>query len=181
MTSVDSRVGAGGAVAETKGMHAAVDDLYRDHGQAALRLAYLMTGDRARAEDLVQDAFVRMLARLRHIRETDSLRAYLTRAVVNLAKNEYRREGRLRAFLASGRGSDPMSTSLPDVEGRDELHAQLLALPWRQRAALVLRYCEDHSEADVADALGTSAKAVRSLVGRGLETIRNMNGETSHE
>ncbi|HYO62014.1 MAG TPA: sigma-70 family RNA polymerase sigma factor, partial [Actinomycetota bacterium] len=76
---------------EARGMNAAVDDLYRDHGQAALRLAYLLTGDRARAEDLVQDAFVRLLARLRHVRETEALRAYLTRTLVNLAKNEYRR------------------------------------------------------------------------------------------
>jgi RNA polymerase sigma factor (sigma-70 family) len=69
---------------------------------------------------------------------------------------------------------------LPDLEGRDEVHAQLLKLPARQRAALVLRYCDDLSEADVADALGTSPKAVRSLVGRGLETLRNMNGD-AHE
>lgn len=162
-------------------MNAAVDDLYRDHGQAALRLAYLLTGDRARAEDLVQDAFVRLLARLRHVRETEALRAYLTRTLVNLAKNEYRREGRLRTFVSSGRGAAPASTALPDLEGRDEIHAQLLALPWRQRAALVLRYCEDQGEADVADALGTSPKAVRSLVGRGLETIRSMNGENRDE
>lgn len=162
---------------QTRGLHSAVDDLYRDHGGAAIRLAYLMTGDRARAEDLVQDAFVRMLARLRHIRETDTLRAYLNRTIVNLAKNEYRREGRLRAFLTSSRAAGPGTTALPEIEVRDEVHSQLLRLPWRQRAALVLRYCEDQSEAEVADALGTSPKAVRSLVGRGLETMRNMNGE----
>lgn len=161
--------------------YAAVDDLYRDHGQAAMRVAYLLTGDRARAEDLVQDAFVRILARVRQVREPHLLRAYLNRTLVNLAKNSYRSEGRLRAFLASGRGAQPASSSLPDVEGRDELHAHLLRLPYRQRAALVLRYCEDRSEAEVAEALGTSSKAVRSLVGRGLETIRNMNGEKSHE
>ena len=159
------------------GMYAAVDGLYRDHGASAFRLAYLLTGDTARAEDLVQDAFVRMLGRLRHIRDPELLRAYLTQSLVNLAKNEYRRRGRLRAFVTSGRGLDPASTALPDVEVRDELHRALLRLPWRQRAALVLRYCEDRSEADVADALGTTAKAVRSLVGRGPETIRSTDGE----
>lgn len=162
-------------------MQAAVDDLYRDHGQAAMGLAYLLTGDRARAEDVVQDAFVRLLGRLRHVRETEALRAYLTRTVVNLSKNEYRREGRLRAFLDSGRGASPASTSLPDIERRDEVHGHLLKLPWRQRAALVLRYCEDRSEVEVADALGTSPKAVRSLVGRGLETIRALSAEARHE
>lgn len=162
-------------------MYAAVDELYRDHGTAAFRVAYLMTGDRARAEDLVQDAFVRILARLRHVRETEALRSYLTRTIVNLAKNEYRREGRLRSFVATGRGAAPLTTGLPDVEAREELHDQLLALPWRQRAALVLRYCEDQPEAEVAESLGTSAKAVRSLVGRGLETIRTMNEEKRDE
>lgn len=162
---------------ETGRLHAAVAALYRDHGGAAFRLAYLLTGSRAQAEDLVQDAFVRILARMQHGREPEILRGYLTRTIVNLAKNEYRRQGRLRSFLSSGRGAAPASTGLPDVEGRDELHEQLLSLPLRQRAALVLRYCEDRSEADVAEALGTSEKAVRSLVGRGLETIRARNGE----
>lgn len=164
---------------ETRGRHAAVDDLYRDHGDAAYRLAYLLTGDLARAEDLVQEAFVRILGRVRQIREPELLRAYLTRTIVNLAKNEYRREGRLRAFLSSGRGVPSATTTLPDLEVRDEVHARLLQLPARQRAALVLRYCEDLSEAAVAEALGTSPKAVRSLVGRGLETIRSTNGEHS--
>ena len=169
---------AGGAAVETRGMLTAVDDLYRDHGLAAMRLAYLLTGNRARAEDLVQDAFVRMLGRLRQIRDPDLLRAYLTRTIVNLAKNAYRSEGRLRAFVTSGRGAPPAAASLPDIEARDELLGHLMRLPYRQRAALVLRYCEDQSEADVAEALGTTNKAVRSLVGRGLETIRTMNGET---
>ncbi len=168
---------AGGAAVETGRLHASVGTLYRDHGGAAFRLAYLLTGSRAQAEDLVQDAFVRILARMRHGREPEMLRGYLTRTIVNLAKNEYRRQGRLRSFLSSGRGSAPVTAELPDVEARDELHELLLSLPLRQRAALVLRYCEDRSEADVAEALGTSEKAVRSLVGRGLETIRARNGE----
>ena len=159
--------------------HAAVDDLYRKHGLAALRLAYLLTGDRTRAEDLVQEAFVRILARVRRVRDPNLLRAYLTRTLVNLAKNSYRSQGRLRAFLASGRGLPPESSSLPELEVRDELLRNLMKLPYRQRAALVLRYCEDRSEAEVAEALGTSSKAVRSLVGRGLDTIRTMNGVKS--
>lgn len=168
---------AGGVAVESGRLHAAVGSLYRDHGGAAFRFAYLLTGSPAQAEDLVQDAFVRVLARMRHGSEPEALHAYLTRTIVNLAKNEYRRQGRLRSFLSSGRGAAPATTALPDVEARDELLEQLLSLPLRQRAALVLRYCEDRSEADVAEALGTSPKAVRSLVGRGLETIRARNGE----
>ena len=94
---------AEGVAVEAGGTSAMVDTLYRDHGDAAFRLGYLLTGDRARAEDLVQDAFVRVLARVGHIREPGLLRAYLTRTIVNLAKNEYRRTGREHFGICGGR------------------------------------------------------------------------------
>lgn len=150
-----------------------IDELYRDHGPAALRLAFLLVGDRAQAEDLVHEGFVRLLGRLRQIREPEALRAYLNQSIVNLAKNDRRHEGVRRRFLASQANPESVSTSMPDLAGRDEVHRRLLDLPYRQRAALVLRYCEDLPETDVAEALGTSPKAVRSLVGRGLATLRN--------
>lgn len=153
-----------------------VDELYRDHGGAALRLAYLLTGDRSRAEDVVHEGFVRVLGRLRSIKDPQALRGYLNRTVVNLAKNQHRSDGTRRAFLK--RSQDP-STAVdwqPDVEERDEVHRRLLGLPYRQRAALVLRYCEDLTEQEVAEIMDTSAKAVRSLVGRGLATLRNGSG-----
>lgn len=150
-----------------------VDDLYRSHGSEAERIAYLLTGDRSRAEDVVHEAFVRVLGRLRSIRDPLALRGYLNRTVVNLAKNQHRSDGTRRAFLA--RPPDPTASVVrqPDLEGRDEVHRRLLRLPYRQRAALVLRYCEDLPEQEVAEIMDTSAKAVRSLVGRGLSTLRN--------
>jgi RNA polymerase sigma-70 factor (sigma-E family) len=151
----------------------AVDALYRNHGERSVRLAYLLTGDLAAAEDVVHEAFVRLLGRLRAIRDPEALAAYLKRTIVNLAKNHHRRQGVARGFLASKRDSADVTTSLPDVESRDEMRTELLGLPLRQRAALVLRYCEDLSEEQVASLLGTSPKAVRSLVGRGLTTLRN--------
>jgi RNA polymerase sigma factor (sigma-70 family) len=151
----------------------AVDALYRDHAAGALRLAYLIVGDRARAEDLVHEAFVRLLGRLRTIRDPQALRGYLNRSVVNLAKNHHRAESTRRRFLATQSGRPDVVTTLPDVGERYEMHRLLLALPYRQRVAIVLRYCEDLPEAVVADFLGVSAKAVRSLVGRGLATLRN--------
>lgn len=157
-----------------------VDELYRDHGAEATRLAYLLIGDRSRAEDVVHDGFVKLLGRLRQIRDPLALRAYLKRTVVNLAKNQHRADGTRRAFLA--RSEDPTAAVAwqPDVAGRDEVHEALLALPYRQRAALVLRYCEDLPEQEVAEMLNTSAKAVRSLVGRGLGTLRQRNGSVEH-
>jgi RNA polymerase sigma factor (sigma-70 family) len=154
-----------------------VESLYRDHGGNALRLAYLLTGDRARAEDLVHDGFVKVLGRVRAVRDPQKLGSYLNRTIVNLAKNSYRAASVHRRSLASIVAEASLGTStMPDLAARDELHYFLLKLPYRQRAALVLRYCEDMPEAEVAHALGTSPKAVRSLVGRGLATLRDSNG-----
>ena len=71
----------------------------------AVRLAYLLTGDRAVAEDITQDAFVRVSGRLAHLREGAAFDAYLRRAVVNLAKNHFRRRAVERAYLERTRGA----------------------------------------------------------------------------
>src|SRR5215207_6992622 len=66
-------------------------DLYARHADEALRLSYLLTGDGALAEALVQDAFVRVAGRLLHLRDPGGFHAYLRKTVVNLAKSHYRR------------------------------------------------------------------------------------------
>ena len=144
------------------------EELYVAHGAEALRVAYLLTGDRALAEDLAQDAFVRVLGRFGDLRR-GAFRSYLLKTVVNLAKSHFRRRKTERAYLASNR---PLGDQVAIAGVDDELRARLLALPERQRAAVVLRYCEDLSEQDTAGLLGTSPKAVRSLVGRALTTLR---------
>src|SRR5688572_7501806 len=78
-------------------------DLYERNAPAAVRLAYLLTGDRSVAEDIAQDAFVRVSGRLAHLREGGAFDAYLRRAVVNLAKNHFRRRAVERAYLERAR------------------------------------------------------------------------------
>ena len=155
-------------------------ELYRDHAEAALRLAYLLTGDRGLAEDLVQEAFVRVAGRFVHLRDPDAFGAYVRRAVVNLANSHFRRKRVERAYLAratsdavvrSGAGSDG-----PSVEDRDQLWHALGRLPQRQRAAIVLRYYEDLSEAQIAELLQCRPGTVKSLVSRGLEAMRSEIG-----
>ena len=75
-----------------------VEDLYAAHGAEALRLAYLMTGDRALAEDLAQEAFVRLLKGFHNLRNPDAFRAYLLRTVMNLTKSHFRKSKREREF-----------------------------------------------------------------------------------
>ena len=139
-----------------------------------MRLAYLLTGNRQQAEDLVQEAFIRCVGRFRHLRLPDAFEAYLRRAIVNLHTSGLRRRRLERAWLAKeGALVVRRTTSMPDVDAREDLWRRLLALPARQRAVLVLRYYEDLSERDTADVLGCTVAAVKSLASRGTSTLRN--------
>ena len=163
------RIETAPAVTEANGLA----DLYERHAPAAGRLAYLLTGDRALAEDLVQEAFVRVVGRFRHLRVPDAFEAYLRRTIVNLHTSYLRRRRLERAYLEREHAAArPGPTVMPDVGVREELWRALLALPARQRVAVVLRYYEDLSERETADALRCSVAAVKSLSARAMETLR---------
>ena len=145
-------------------------ELYRRYAPDAARLAYLLTGDRALAEDLAQDAFVRMYSRFRDLRNPDAFPWYLRRTVINLTRSHFRREKVARAYVR-GESNAP-ARSEPELGTREEMWQALLELPERQRAAIVLRYYEDLSEKETADVLGCPVGTVKSLVSRGLERLR---------
>ena len=146
-----------------------IADLYRAHMPAATRLAYLLTGDRTAAEDVAQDAFLRAASRLGALRDDAAFPAYLHRAVVNAARNRGRRLALERRHAMPAREE---SAALPDLATRDGLWHALQRLPHRQRAALVLRFYLDLSEAEVADRLGCRPGTVKSAVSRGLAALR---------
>jgi RNA polymerase sigma-70 factor (sigma-E family) len=147
--------------------------LYERHSPRAFRLAYLLTGDRDAAEDLVQDAFVKLIGRFADLRRSESFEAYLTRTVVNLSYGMFRRRRVERTYLDRERTArTPMEDKLPNIEERDRLLTQLQAIAPRQRAALVLRYYEDLSEEQAANVLGCSLRTVKSLVTRGMQAMR---------
>jgi RNA polymerase sigma-70 factor (sigma-E family) len=147
-------------------------ELYIRHAAEAIRLAYMLTGDRQLAEDLVQDAFVKLAGRLVHLRDTGAFDAYLRRTVVNLANSYFRRKRLERAYLRRSAAEPPRSEDAPDTDLRDELWKGLQRLPARQRVAIVLRIYEDLSELSVAEILGCRPGTVRSLVSRGLAELR---------
>jgi RNA polymerase sigma-70 factor (sigma-E family) len=149
-------------------------ELYRRHAGDATRLAYLLTGDRALAEDLVQEAFVRLYGRFRDLRNPDAFEFYLRRTVVNLAHSHFRRRRVERAYLArpAQSGGPPEEGTAADLGARDELWTALLALTDRQRVAIVLRFYEDLSEARTAEVMGCPVGTVKSLVSRGLDRLR---------
>jgi RNA polymerase sigma-70 factor (sigma-E family) len=154
-----------------------LERLYSDHIGSAVRLAYLMTGDQEQARDIAQDAFVKVAGRFHGLRNPDAFPSYLRMTVINLSRGHFRKLKTQRDYLsrqASGEATSPG----PDLGGRDEMWRALQTLPDRQRAALVLRYYEDLSEQQIADALGSSKSAAKSLLSRGLQQLRDqMRGE----
>lgn len=150
-------------------------ELYVRHAPEALRLAYLLTGDAALAEDLVQDAFVRLAGRLLHLRDPGGLHAYLRTTTVNLARSHHRRRSVERRYAE--RQHEPAPIGGPDIAERERMRQAMLELPLRQRTAVALRYYEDLTESQTAEIMHCRPTAVRSLVSRGMEHLRGTLGD----
>ena len=150
------------AVVERSALRAA----YEAHYRALLRLSVLLADDPSVAEDIVQDVFVRAASRLTEI-EQDRWRAYLRAAVVNAWRNERRRaRTRNRVLTELNRRAET------PIDERDGLWDAVAALPPRQRACVVLRFYEEMTEAEVANALGCRVGTVKSQTSRALEKLR---------
>ncbi|SCG48092.1 SigE family RNA polymerase sigma factor [Micromonospora inositola] len=145
--------------------------------QRHLRLAMLLTGDRWRAEELLQDSLVRMYERWRKLSRLDDLHAYLRRALVNNHTSVWRRRRR-----------ESLVAEVPDRVGPGGgldhdalvLRRALLSLPLRQRAVVVLRHYEDLPEREVARVLGCSVGTVKSQHSRALAKLRHLVEQPSH-
>lgn len=134
-----------------------------------LRLARLLTGDRHLAEELLQDSLVTLYAHWRRVSASGDPHAYLRRMLVNGNVSGWRRRRRERLVDAVPDRARPDDQS-PDPELRNAL----LALPWHQRAVVVLRHYEDLSEKAVAEALGCSVGTVKSQQSRALARLRQL-------
>lgn len=155
-----------------------LEELYARHVPTAIGFAYLLTGDRAAAEDLVHEAFVRVVGRLRHLRMPDAFDTHLRRTVVNLHVSRLRHLRVERAYVAREGRRSSTAVAAHDVSDRDVVWRALDRLPRRQRAAVVLRYFEDLSERETAEILRCSVAAVKALTARALENLRTeMRGD----
>jgi RNA polymerase sigma-70 factor (sigma-E family) len=144
-----------------------------------LRTAYLMAGNLAEAEDLVQEAMLRVARNWPRVRVMEYPAAYARQVLVNLtldgAAQRARREGELAATDNAGTWEPADIRALSDlhkVDTQQELLGALATLPARQRAVIVLRYWEDLPEAGVAEILGCSLGTVKSSASRGLARLR---------
>ncbi len=143
--------------------------------QAALfRAAFLVTGDRHLAEDLVQGALERTYQHWRRVASAGNPDAYVRRIMVNLASDWWRSrrhvaEQSLDAALAATSEGDGWTER---AESHDLVMRGLRSLPVGMRTVLVLRYFEDLSEAETASVMGCSVGTVKSQASRGLEKLR---------
>lgn len=140
------------------------DDFFRAQYPSTVRLAHLLTGSNAIAEELAQDAFAQIYPRFADVLEPKS---YLRTTTINVCRNWHRRHRReLDRFERHGATEDRSADSV------EELIDVIATLPYRQRAVLVMRYWLDLSEADIAHSLGCRPGTVKSLHSRALAAIR---------
>lgn len=149
-------------VSEPKADDRQLDALYRAHSEQLVRVAFLLTGSHAAAEDAVHDVFIRCADRLDGL---DHPLSYLRTAVVNECRTQHRRDRTVA-------GPVPEVPSLPDrvIETLDALDG----LPEMQRAAVVLRYFIDLPEAEIAEILDCRPATVRSHVHRAITHLRTV-------
>jgi RNA polymerase sigma-70 factor (sigma-E family) len=143
-----------------------LDGLFRAHATPLLRLAVVLTGDQRLAEDLVQEAFVRLHRSGTHP-APGTEPAYLRRTVVNLSHGHHRRLRTARNHPPD----PPRAAPAAEVDAvRRDGHRQVVeavrALPRRQRDCVVLHYFAELTDAQIADALGISAGSVKTHLHR---------------
>lgn len=153
----------------------AVTRLFAAHYRQLVRLAALLLADRSAAEEVVQDAYVRLHQHWGRLRDPDKALGYLRTSVVNGARSAQRRRGVADRYVAGlGPPSDVPSaeSGALDTLEHEAVVAALRRLPTRQREALVLRYYLDLSESEIADVMGISRGAVKSHAARGIAALR---------
>lgn len=157
-------------------MASELDVLAREQGDALVRFAYLLTGDRDDAQDLVQSVLVRLSRR--GVDDIDDLGSYARRALVNLHRTQGRRAvlhirsmNRIAASAETRQAAACEPTEADQL--KDVVARGLQALPARQRAVVLLRYYEDRADDEIADLLGCAPATVRSLLARARRALRH--------
>ena len=147
--------------------------LFRTEGARLVQLARWFVDDRTAAEDLVQEAFLRLARNQHRINDPDRAAAYLRSIVINLARDHNRRG------LVSLRHRPPAEVDdrsaedhVADGESRREVIEALRGLPRRQRDCVVLRYYVELPVAEIAATLGLSPNSVKTHLRRGLRSLK---------
>jgi RNA polymerase sigma-70 factor (sigma-E family) len=143
------------------------------------RIAYLVCGDWHEAEDLVQMTLAKLFVAWHRVQRTQSPDAYARKVLMNAYLSQRRLKRSTETPVAHPDADGPRAAG-HDADLRLTLAAALRKLPPRSRAVVVLRYVDDHSIESVAQALGISPAAVKSLNARGLAQLRELLGADAH-
>jgi len=158
---------------------ALVAQLFEQEGASLVRLARLFTDDRNAAEDLVQEAFIRLHKSAHRIRSEDKAAPYLRSIVINLARDHNRRglvSLRHQEAVPSGSAPDAPEDLLLLDEEQTQLLDEVRALSPRQRDCILLRFFLELSEREIADVLNISANSIKTHCRRGLASLRETIG-----
>jgi len=160
-------------LAVSEGDLAAFEQLVLRHQDGAWRVAYRYTGDATEAEDLAQEAFLRILDAAPRYRPTATFRTYFYRVLTRLCLDHRRKKRPVLAdrFPTTEDRSPSPSQQASRAERDSAIQVALAALPARQRTATILRYFEGLSGSETAEALDVSPKAVERLLARARETL----------
>jgi RNA polymerase sigma-70 factor (sigma-E family) len=141
------------------------------HQRQLLRSAYLLTGDRHLAEDLVQEALARTHRAWGRLDDVANAEAYARRTMYHAQVSVWRRH-RVAESLPGDLPETPAGDHADATTRRIAVQRALLTLSARQRAVVVLRYFEDHTETEAAEMLGVSVSTVRTQTARALDRLR---------
>jgi RNA polymerase sigma-70 factor (sigma-E family) len=151
--------------------------LYHEHAGTLVEMLWVFVGDRAEAEDLTQEAFVRLYRAWPRLDHNQNMGGYLRSTAFNLARSGFRR-GRVRLRHLSPAAAD--ASSAEDHAMLSDDQAQVImavrALSGRQRECVVLRYWDDLSDRDIASTLGLSVNSVKTHLRRGMAKLEQSLG-----
>ncbi|MEV5889021.1 SigE family RNA polymerase sigma factor [Nonomuraea fuscirosea] len=150
-----------------------------DRSGALFRTAYLLTGDRHAAEDLVQSALAKTAARWSGLRDPAAIEGYVRRAMYHEQVSRWRRRSKIVELSTAEQPDVPRDGHADSADLRLTMRAALARLTPRQRTMLVLRYFEDMSETEIARLLGVRVGSVRSQIYRSLERLKQSAPELS--
>ena len=146
-------------------------DYVQTRRQSLLRTAYLLTGNLADAEDLVQSALAKTYLAWDRIEDRGALDGYVRRAIINTHISSWRRR-RLQEYPTDELPDQAVADHATSSDLQETLRRAVDRLPRRMRAVVMLRYYEDMTEAEVAEALGVSLGTVKSTVARAVAKLR---------
>lgn len=154
----------------------AVTALYQAHALGLIRLAVVMLGDRAAAEDVVQEAFCGLYRRWNQLSDTDKALSYVRSSVINGCRSALRKR-RFPPRLRWEPAGESAESAVLISEEHQEVLAAMRRLPVRQREAVVLRFYLDLGEEEIAASMRVTRGTVKSTTSRALAALGKMLGE----